>query len=94
MFGPLICMALVKQATWCTMQWSTLFTNPEQVCMTSKTRVVPLKPLTIPRLELTSARILATIVDKVRSVLNDSEDQKKADQRDKKLKKPLKARTS
>ena len=37
--------------------------------LTSKTRVVPLKNLTIPRLELTSATILATLVDKVRNVL-------------------------
>ena len=37
--------------------------------MTSKTRVVPLRNFTIPRLELTSATILATLVDKVRKAL-------------------------
>ena len=31
--------------------------------LTSKTRVAPLKPLMIPRLELMSARILASLVD-------------------------------
>ena len=37
--------------------------------LTSKTRVAPLKPLTIPRLELMSARVLATLVDKVKKSL-------------------------
>ena len=37
--------------------------------LTSKTRVAPLKPLTIPRLELLSARVLATLVDKVKKAL-------------------------
>ena len=39
--------------------------------LTSKTRVAPLKPLTIPRLELMSARILASLVDKVKKALED-----------------------
>ena len=37
--------------------------------LTSKTRVAPLKPLTILRLELMSARVLATLVDKVKKAL-------------------------
>ena len=37
--------------------------------LTSKTRVAPLKPLTIPRLELMSAIVLATLVDKVKTAL-------------------------
>ena len=37
--------------------------------LTGKTRVAPLKPLTIPILELTSARILATLMDKIRTAL-------------------------
>ena len=37
--------------------------------LTSKTRVAPLKTLTIPRLELMSARVLATLVDKVKKAL-------------------------
>eukprot|EP00112_Aurelia_sp_Birch-Aquarium-sp1_P003379 Seg1377.3 transcript_id=Seg1377.3/GoldUCD/mRNA.D3Y31 product="hypothetical protein" protein_id=Seg1377.3/GoldUCD/D3Y31 len=36
----------------------------------SKTRVAPLKDLSIPRLELMSARILATLMDTVRNALN------------------------
>ena len=39
--------------------------------LTSKTRVAPLKPLTIPRLELMSARILASLVDKVKKASED-----------------------
>ena len=37
--------------------------------LTSKTRVAPLKHLTILRLELISARALATLVDKVKKAL-------------------------
>ena len=37
--------------------------------LTSNTRVAPLKPLTIPRSELMSARVLATLVDQVRKAL-------------------------
>ena len=36
----------------------------------SKSRVAPLKEMTIPRLELLSARILATLVDTVKKALS------------------------
>ena len=39
--------------------------------MTSKTRVAPLKPMTIPRLELMSARVLTSLVSKVRRELEE-----------------------
>ena len=64
-------MDFVTKATWYIVQSSTYESKTGTYVnfLTRKTRVAPLKPLTIPRLELMSAGVLKNLVSRARKAL-------------------------
>ena len=61
-----------SQKAYCAMVYLVCVTEQRTFTklLSAKTRVAPLKPLSIPRLELMSARVLATLMDTVKNALS------------------------
>ena len=59
-----------SQKAYCAMVYLVTEQRTFTKLLSAKTRVAPLKPLSIPRLELMSARVLATLMDTVKNALS------------------------